>query len=150
MFSFQYPASGVNKMTMRSSFSRIWSLRFFLIALLLFSVSVLSTQSSWSNRGSLVFFTANWCASCRDAEPIVKEVASQNNLSVTEIDVDSADAPKQAHNAGLSIPTESPPQVYFLGHGHTALIYNGSKDPHATGEDVRSALLAKLQKILPQ
>lgn len=137
-------------MTMRSILSHIWSLRVFLIALLVFSMSVLDTQPGWTNRGSLVFFTANWCASCREAEPVVKEVADQNNLSVLEIDVDSADAPKQAHNAGLSIPTEAPPQVYFLGHGRTTLIYNGSKAPHATGEDVRSALLAKLQKILPQ
>lgn len=138
-------------MMIRPLLSRIWSLRLpLLILALLVVISSKGTQPSWSNRGSLVFFTANWCASCREAEPIVKEVASQNNLTLMTIDVDGADAPKQAHNAGLSIPTESPPQVFYLSHGRTSLVYNGSKAPHASAEDVRSALLSNLQKLLPQ
>ena len=138
-------------MTIRSFFSRAWSLRLpLLIAALLVVISSKSAEPGWSNRGSLVFFTANWCASCREADPIIKEIAGQNNLTVLTIDVDGADAPKQAHNAGLSIPTESPPQVFYLNHGKTSLVYNGSKAPHASAEDVRGALLSNLQKLLPQ
>ncbi|HEY9744979.1 MAG TPA: hypothetical protein V6C99_02040, partial [Oculatellaceae cyanobacterium] len=61
---------------------------------------------SWSqDKGSIVIFRANWSASCREVEPLAKEVAAQHGLNVIEIDVDSQFAPKQAKGLGISIPS---------------------------------------------
>jgi thiol-disulfide isomerase/thioredoxin len=101
-----------------------------------------------AGRGSLVVFDANWCASCREVLPIVRDVAGQNGLSVTEIDVDGQTAPKQAQSLGLSVPNEEPPQVYYVNRGRATLIYNGKGFKFGSGDAVRATLLQNLQRVL--
>jgi thiol-disulfide isomerase/thioredoxin len=138
-------------MTMRPFFLRKGSRGLLLLLPLLLFLLLPTPQPGWTNRGALVIFSANWCASCRDVLPIVKELAQQNNLTLTQIDVDSADAPKQARNIGLSIPTEEPPQVFCLSHGRASLVYNGKAYRTGGGADsVRTTLLQNLQQILPR
>ena len=103
-----------------------------------------------ASRGTLVLFSANWCASCRDVLPVIREIAGQNNLDVAQIDVDSQEAPREARHYGLSIPNEEPPQVYFLNRGRATLVYNGKGYRVGGGvAAVRTTLLQNLQQVLP-
>lgn len=107
-------------------------------------------MSGWSaSRGNMVVFTANWCASCREVLPVVRDVASQNGMSVTEIDVDSQTAPKQARTLGLSMPNDEPPQVFLVEHGKATLLYNGKSFKFGYPDAVRAALLQNLQRSQP-
>jgi len=99
-------------------------------------------------RGTLVLFNANWCASCREISPVVREVASQNGLTVTEIDVDAQTAPKEAHNYGLTIPNDGPPQVYYVDRGRSTLLFNGKDYKFGYPDVARTTLLRNLQPAL--
>jgi thiol-disulfide isomerase/thioredoxin len=140
-------------MTIRTPrFSSDWAKR--ILALMPFIVLIWLvgfSQQSWAlSRGTLVMFHANWCASCRQVLPVIKEIATQNNMTFLEIDVDSQDAPKQARNVGLSIPGDEPPQIYSLSRGRTTLIYNGKTFRSGSDADsIRAIILQNLQQVLP-
>lgn len=99
-------------------------------------------------RGTVVLFNANWCASCREVDPIVQDIAAQNNLGLTEIDVDAQTAPKEARNYGLAIPNDGPPQVYYVDRGRATLLYNGKDYKFGYGDMARATILRNLQKVL--
>lgn len=101
-----------------------------------------------ANRGTVVVFDANWCASCREIVPIAREIASQNGLGFTEIDMDQQDAPKQARSFGLSIPSEDPPQIYFVDRGRTSQLFSGRGHRFGAGEAARATILQNLQRVL--
>lgn len=104
-------------------------------------------MTTWAAaRGNVVVFSANWCASCREVLPVVRDVAAQNGLSVTEIDVDSQAAPKQAQNLGLSIPNDEPPQVFYVNRGRSTLLYSGKNFKFGYADTVRASLLQNLQR----
>jgi thiol-disulfide isomerase/thioredoxin len=121
-----------------------------LSVLMVFGLSVgkgfMVTQAA--PRGNVVVFNANWCASCREVTPIAKDVAAQNGLGFTEIDVDAQAAPKLAQGMGLSVPNDEPPQVFFVNRGRATLIYNGKGYKFGAGEAVRATLLQNLQRVL--
>src|SRR5690606_165889 len=75
----------------------------------------------------VVVFTANWCASCREVVPVVREVVQQNGLPAVVIDVDSQYAPREASRYGLSVPTEAPPQVFLVRESRIIRLYNGEQ-----------------------
>jgi thiol-disulfide isomerase/thioredoxin len=99
-----------------------------------------------ANRGTIVVFDANWCASCREIVPISREIAQQNNLGFAEIDVDYQNAPKQAQSYGLSIPNDEPPQVFYVDRGRATLLYNGRGARYGSGEAARATILQNLQR----
>ncbi|WP_373533294.1 thioredoxin family protein [Vampirovibrio sp.] len=124
-----------------------------LIALLVLSVVGISVSkgllAGWAaSRPGMVVFTANWCASCREVVPLVRDIASQNNISVSEIDVDSAAAPKQAQGLGLAMPQEEPPQVFFVNKGRSVLIYNGKNYRFGYQDAAKTTILQNLQRAL--
>jgi thiol-disulfide isomerase/thioredoxin len=124
-----------------------------LIALMVLSVVGISVAkgvlSGWAvSRGTMVVFTANWCASCREVIPLVRDIASQNNIAVSEIDVDSVSAPKQAQGLGLSVPQDEPPQVFFVNKGHAVLIYNGKNYRFGYQDAAKTTILQNLQTAL--
>jgi thiol-disulfide isomerase/thioredoxin len=125
---------------------------FFKRALLLISfLTLLGTNLSpaWSqNKGNIVILEANWCATCREIVPIAREVASQNGLSVVEIDIDSPDAPKQARALGIGIPSQEPPQVFYANHGRGTLLFNGKGFKIGGGSAARATILQNLQGLL--
>lgn len=123
---------------------RVWLLA---IPVMLAFWSGVSTMWAAGN-GTLVFFHANWCASCREVLPIVQEIAGQNNLTVLQIDVDNQNAPQQARNFGLSIPSDEPPQVYCMNHGRATLIYNGKSYRSGGSGSARATILQNLQQVL--
>lgn len=123
------------------------------IALLILTVVSLTVSkgflSAWAaSKATMVVFTANWCASCREVVPMIRDIASQNNLSITEIDVDSATAPKQAEGLGLSLPHDEPPQVFLVNKGRSALIYNGKAYKFGYQDAARTTILQNLQRSL--
>lgn len=124
--------------------------KFFQKALLAVSVMTLVGTSLISSiaadRGNLVVFTANWCASCRELTPIVQDIASQNGLNVVQIDVDSQEAPKQARNIGVSMPGGEPPQIFYANRGHVTLLFNGRGYKFGSREAARATILQNLQK----
>jgi len=108
-----------------------------------------SVTMGWAaTRASIILFNANWCASCREVTPIVQDIASQNSLGFTQIDVDAQTAPKEARNYGLSIPNDGPPQVYFVDRGRSTLLYNGKDYKFGYGDAARATILQNLQKVL--
>ena len=121
------------------------------VGLLVLGLSVgKGVMSGWAaSRGNMVVFSANWCASCREVLPIVHDVASQNGMGVTEIDVDSQTAPKQARALGLSMPNDEPPQVFYVDRGRATLLYNGKNFKFGYPDAVRAALLQNLQRSQP-
>lgn len=124
-----------------------------LIAMAVLAVLGLSVgkgiMSGWAAaRGNMVVFTANWCASCREVVPLVRDIASQNGLSVMEIDVDSSMAPKQAKGLGLGMPSDEPPQVFYVDRGRSTLIYNGKGYKFGYQDAAKTTILQNLQKAL--
>lgn len=122
-----------------------------MVGLLVLGLSVgKGVMSGWAaSRGNMVVFSANWCASCREVLPIVRDVASQNGMGVTEIDVDSQMAPRQARALGLSMPNDEPPQVFYVDRGRATLLYNGKNFKFGYPDAVRAALLQNLQRSQP-
>ncbi len=118
------------------------------VAILSLSVSKGLLDGWAATRGNMVVFNANWCASCREVVPIVREVAAQNSISVTEIDVDSATAPKQAQGLGMGIPHDEPPQVFYVEKGRSTLIYNGKGYKFGYQDAAKTTILQNLQKAL--
>lgn len=121
-----------------------------LLSTLLISGSISAKLSSgWAaNRGTVVVFDANWCASCREIMPIARDVASQNSLGFAEIDIDFQDAPKQARSHGLSIPNDEPPQVFYVNRGRSVLLYSGRNYKFGSGDSARATILQNLQRVL--
>lgn len=119
------------------------------LILVVVSITMLWTATA-ADRATLVVFNANWCASCREVVPVVRDIASQNNLTVREIDVDSQTAPKEARSYGLSIPNDEPPQVYLVSRGRVTLLYNGRAYRMGYSESARAAILQNLQQSLGQ
>lgn len=118
---------------------------------ILSSLALMTTNllPSWSqDKGSIVVFEANWCASCREIVPIAREIASQNGLNLVEIDVDSPDAPKQARGLGVGIPNDEPPQVFYAHKGRMSLLYNGRGYKSGAVAKARTTILQNLQKSL--
>jgi thiol-disulfide isomerase/thioredoxin len=99
-----------------------------------------------SGKDQFVVFNANWCASCREVLPIVRDVASQNGIMVREIDVDDQRAPSQARQLGLDIPSNDPPQVYLIHNGGISLVLDGRNFQYGKPELIRSRLLQNLQR----
>ena len=67
----------------------------------------------------------------------------------TSIDVDAQSAPKQARSMGLSMPTDEPPQVFYVDRGRATLIYNGKSYKYGQDDAARATLLQNLQRVLP-
>lgn len=121
-----------------------------LMVLLVVGISVAKgVLSGWAvSRGTMVVFTANWCASCREVIPLVRDIAVQNNIAVSEIDVDAASAPKQAQGLGLTMPQNEPPQVFFVNKGRAVLIYNGKNYRFGYQDAAKTTILQNLQTAL--
>ena len=94
---------------------------------------------------NIVLFNANWCAQCREIDPIVQEVADQNHLPVKEIDVDDQNAPREVKTMGLSIPTKRLPQIYLLSQGKAILLFDGAKT--SFGNDIQAIRATLLQRL---
>lgn len=94
---------------------------------------------------ALAAFTANWCASCRDIIPLAADIAQQNGVTITIIDVDDPQAPKRAKALGLAIPTRDLPQVFVMRGGQGQLILDGAAVRYGQSEAARARLLRGLQ-----
>lgn len=117
-----------------------------LVAVVAIGVSVPSIAAGKKSGNGLVIFTANWCASCRNVAPIVQEVGSQNGIAVHSIDVDLQDAPSQASNFGLTIPSADLPQVYYVEQGHVNLLFDARQYKFTKPEVIRNQILSNLQQ----
>jgi thiol-disulfide isomerase/thioredoxin len=113
---------------------------------------VAGNSSGWANRddsGEIVFFNANWCASCRELLPMVQDIATSNQLGLTTIDVDADTAPKQARTLGLNLPKQGPPQVYYIHNRQQVLLYSGENYKFGYNTQARAAILQNLQQAAP-
>lgn len=120
-----------------------------ILALSSMAILASSFASAWSqDKGNVVVFQANWCASCREVVPIAREVAGQNGVNVVVIDVDAPDAPKQARSYGVGIPNDEPPQVFYTNKGRTTLLFNGRGYKRGSGNAARTTILQNLQQAL--
>lgn len=99
-------------------------------------------------RSTVVVFEANWCASCREVIPVVREIAAQNNLGMQEIDVDAQNAPAQARNYGLNIPTGDLPQVYLVTNGSSSVLFDGRNYRFGKTDAIRATVLQNLHQSL--
>ncbi len=116
------------------------------VVLFMFIIMFGLTAFSANKNMSLVVFTANWCANCRDVVPMAQNVATTQGVSVTVIDVDASNAPKQAEKLGLSIPTRDLPQIYLKTGGTSRLVFDGSRYIYGQTEQVRMTLLKSLKE----
>lgn len=108
-------------------------------------IGALSAIFAADRSPTLVVFTANWCASCRDVVPVVQQVGSQSRMNVVVIDVDRQDAPKTAQSYSLNIPTTEPPQVFYVNGGQVRQVYNGKDFRFGYEDMVRSTIEQNLQ-----
>lgn len=123
---------------------RIYKLLFSTVAMLFLLVT--ATLPAFAQTIYIVLFDANWCASCHEFVPIIREVATQNHLKVREIDVDAQNAQRTAANLGLSIPTRTLPQVFIVTSGKATQILDGSAYRLGDGKAVREAILQGLHQ----
>ena len=121
-------------------------IRFLGLALVMLMAMVPIAEAARQN-ATIVVFNANWCASCRTIVPVVQDVGRQNQLPVVVIDVDYADAPKQARSYGLSIPTGELPQVYYVVPGSTSLLFDGRQYKFGMSDLIRATILQNLQEV---
>ncbi|MBK8189526.1 MAG: thioredoxin family protein [Vampirovibrionales bacterium] len=122
-----------------------WLLPGFFVVGALIAFTGLMTAEAQEARGSLVAFTANWCAACRDVTPLVSEIGQQNGMNVTIIDVDDPAAPKRAKSFGLTIPGRDLPQVYVVQGGVSRLALDGASVGYGQTDAVRARLLKGIQ-----
>lgn len=101
-----------------------------------------------AGRSTVVVFEANWCASCREVIPVVREIAGQNGLGVQEIDVDAQNAPAQARSYGLNIPTGDLPQVYLVTNGSSSVLFDGRNYRFGKTDVIRATVLQNLRQSL--
>ena len=94
----------------------------------------------------IVIFSAEWCASCRQINPIVQSVGADQNIPVHIIDVDIQDAPQNAQQYGLTIPKAELPQVYLVDSGHVTLLYDGRDFSYGKMGNIKSIILTNLVK----
>lgn len=94
---------------------------------------------------TMVVFTANWCANCREIVPIAREISDQNGLNIVVLDVDSPSAPKDAKGMGLSVPTRTLPQIYFFRGGQSRIIFDGGTYTYGQQDAVRSQIMRGIQ-----
>lgn len=92
----------------------------------------------------MVFFTASWCAACREVIPIAQNVASQYQYTIQIVDVESASAVERAKTFGLTIPKKTLPQVYLMTSTPPTLIYDGTLHPFGDPPAIRELLLEGL------
>jgi len=96
----------------------------------------------------MVMFTANWCAGCREVQPVVQQLATQRGLKVTIIDVDKPDAPKLSQQFGLDIPKRELPQVYAQAKkGQSTLIYDGATHLWGQPEAIQAKIAGQLERL---
>lgn len=69
----------------------------------------------------LNYFTAAWCQPCKGIKPIVARVASEYQVSVTEIDVDHFGSTAEQYNIS------SVPSVLFLVDQQPVTTLSGTK-----------------------
>ena len=99
---------------------------------------------------TMVVFTADWCASCSTLVPSVQGVARSLGLPVQLINVDAVEAPQQAKDVGLSIPTKELPQVYYVKPGaSTLLLLDGSQYSETQATQAKNAVQSKLIQVRP-
>ncbi len=108
-------------------------------------VGTLTLTDAAARDNTVVVFTANWCANCREIVPIAREISGQNGLSIVVVDVDTPSAPKEAKSMGLEVPTRTLPQVYLFRGGQARLIFDGSSYIYGQQDAVRSSLMRGIQ-----
>lgn len=86
----------------------------------------------------MVIFTSQWCANCRQINPVASQLAQEKGITVHVIDVEDPAAPKQAQRFGLAIPSAELPQVYEVEKGQVVLIYDGNDYEYGMAEDIRA------------
>jgi thiol-disulfide isomerase/thioredoxin len=89
---------------------------------------------------TLIMFTADWCASCRDVLPVVQTYASGKGYSLQIIDVDAANAEALSRQYGLSLRAVAPPMVYFVGAGKQVLVVDDNVDASRTADTLKQKL----------
>ncbi len=113
----------------------------FLMFLVMFGLTAFSA----SKDVSYVVFTANWCANCREIIPIAQSVSASQGVPITLIDVDASNAPKQAKQFKLTIPTRDLPQIYLKTQSGAQLIFDGSHYSYGQTDEVRTLLMNQIK-----
>lgn len=131
---------------MRLTLRPLQSLLFSLLVLL----AALAPTLAHASEAQLVMFTASWCASCRDLMPVVERLASAQGLPLLLIDVDEANAPKQASAKGIAIPSKELPQVYLLQANRASLVFDGEGYVLGHRTTAQQSLSNKLNQALGQ
>ena len=86
----------------------------------------------------MVIFTSQWCANCRQINPVATQLATERGITVHVIDVEDPGAPKQAQRFGLAIPSAELPQVYEVEKGQVVLIYDGNNYEYGMAEEIKA------------
>jgi thiol-disulfide isomerase/thioredoxin len=119
--------------------------RLFLAFGVLSSVILLNSfLTARSDKGpTILVFTANWCASCREVMPAVQGLVSQKGFLMQLVDVDQEVAVKLAKDYGLTLNRLDPPRVYYISPGKPpVLLLDESSDITQAG----TLMLQKLPK----
>ncbi|MBY0449407.1 MAG: hypothetical protein K2X01_02115 [Cyanobacteria bacterium] len=95
--------------------------------------------------GQLVLFSADWSASSQVITPIVQAIATEKQLSLTVIDVDKSQAPKQASRFGLEIPRGDIPQIYWIRGGVPMSVYSPNEALSDEPEQMKQKILSRLR-----
>lgn len=116
------------------------TLRPFMWLFLVLVVLVGSASIAKSQR-TIVAFTAQWCASCREVLPVVRQMANEFQYPVmVEVDVDQRQSLKQAEMYGIAIPSSELPQVYLVDDGQVRLIFDGSQYTYGQIDELTASL----------
>ncbi|MEM0950979.1 MAG: thioredoxin domain-containing protein [Cyanobacteria bacterium P01_H01_bin.74] len=99
-------------------------------------------------KGTIVAFTASWCASCREVVPVAKRMALDYHLNFKAIDVDAANAAQVCKAVGLNIPKTSPPVIYYVHKRKKRRLFTGDKSYHfGQTQQVRNAMVQSLPAL---
>ncbi len=115
-------------------------------ALLIFGLVNIATINAHAKKQGeyLVVFTANWCANCRQVNPIVHSISSERGIPIVSIDVDNQSAPNNANEYGLSVPKADLPQVYHVKDGSSTHLYDGRSFSYGQIQALKGSISGKL------
>ncbi len=82
------------------------------LTIFVMAVGILCGNVVFAAKAEIIIFCASWNMKCRDATKVCQDIAGQEGLKYTEMDIDNPSTQQKARELGISYP--SIPYIYYI------------------------------------